>query len=228
MSKLRDMRERVHQPFYDHLVRGQGVTAIANQFQLFGSANIGNPALTNMQQAAQFPSDNTVIVKAIRCAMYFQATADDEFNVAFGALPAITNTLADNARALDLYQQMAYGGYFTFTVGNKPMINAPLWYIPAGGGISGWSSATGNGGRNVVNNGLASHEAILKLAKDIQVVARQNISVTVNFFPFPVLGLGAGGGTIPAAVSPLDELNQFDGIKSLSIHIDGILTRDVQ
>lgn len=228
MSKLKNMRERVHQPFYDTLVRGQGTTAIANQFQLFGSANIGNPALTNMQQAAQFPSDNTVIVKAIRCAMYFQATNDDEFNVAFGALPAITGALADNARALDMYSQMAYGGYFTFIVGNKPMINAPLWYAPAGGGISAWSTATGNGGRNVASNGLPSHEAILKLAKDIQVVARQNIALVVNFFPFPVLGTGAGGATISAAVSPLDELNAFDGIKDVQFILDGILTRDVQ
>lgn len=46
--------------------------------------------------------------------------------------------------------------------------NPPLWYIPVGNGAS---STDGQ-------------QAILKLAKDIPVPARQNIGVTLNFFPF--------------------------------------------
>lgn len=223
MSKLKNMRERVHQPFYDHLVRGVGRSTISNNFQMFGSANIGNPALTNMKAPSTFPSDNTVIVKAIRAALYFQSTNDDEF-AAFGNLAAVVNTTGDAARALDVYQLLSYGAYFTFTVGEKPMINAPLWYIPQGGGVAG---VTTNSGRNIATNGVASHEAILKLAKDIQVSARQNIGVQINFFPFPVLGTGAGGGTITPSggVSPLDYLNEFDGLKSVSVILDSLLTR---
>ncbi len=194
---------------------------------MFGSNNIGNPALTNMKAPSTFPSDNTVIVKAIRAALYFQSTADDEFNAAFGNLAAVTNTSGDSSRALDLYQLMSYGAYFTFTVGEKPMINAPLWYIPQGGGVSGFTTSSG---RNAVTNGVASHEAILKLAKDIQVSARQNIGVQINFFPFPVLGTGAAGVAITPSggVSVLDFMNEFDGLKSVSVILDSLLTRDVQ
>lgn len=227
MSKLKNLRERIHQPFYDHLVRGIGVTAIANSFQLFGSINNGQPQLTNMPTPSQFPSDNTVIVKCVRIALYFQSIADDEYTQSFGSIAAITGSVADANRALDMYSMMAYGAYFTFVVGTKPMIQAPVWYAPQGGGVAGWSSVAS---RNIANNGVPSQEAILKLAKDIQVVARQNISVRIDFYPFALLanGVGAGGASITAAVDPLAMLNQFDGIKSFAVILDGLLTRDVQ
>jgi hypothetical protein len=41
--------------------------------------------------------------------------------------------------------------------------------------------------------------------------------------------LGAGqGGNLSAPISPLDYLNQFDGLKMIQFHIDGVQTRDVQ
>lgn len=178
-----------------------------------------------MPAASALPADSTYIMKAIRCLLYFQSLADQEFTVAFGALPAIANSLGSQSRAADLYSLVAYGGYFTLVVGQKPMINGPLWYIPAGGGISGFTTSNA---KNVLQNGVASQEAILKLAKDVQVPARQNFTIQTNFFPFTVRGLGAGGGTINAAPSPLDALNAFDGIKLVQLHVDGIWTRDVQ
>ena len=48
MARLRDIRERLHQPFFDTLVRGIGTSTIQNNFQLFGNANVGNRALTNL------------------------------------------------------------------------------------------------------------------------------------------------------------------------------------
>ena len=224
MAKLRNIRERVHQPFFDSLVRGVGITTIANQFQLFGAANVGQPDLTNLQIPGVLASDQTYIVKAVRCLMYFQSLNDAEFNVAFGALPAITNATGTNSRAEDLYSLCAYGAYFTLNVGNKPMLNGPLWYTPAGGGVTGFTTQNS---RHALTNGTASHEAILKLAKDVHVPQRQNFNIQINFFPFPVRGLGQGG-TIPAAVSPLDFLNQFDGLKLVQMLIDGVQTRDVQ
>jgi len=224
MAKVRGVRERVHQPFFDSLVSGIGITTVQNQFQLFGAANVGQPNLTNLQIPGVLAADQTYICKAVRCLLYFQSLNDSEFNVAFGSLPAITNSLGTNSRAEDLYQLCAYGAYFTLNVGNKPMLNGPLWYVPAGGGIAGFTTENS---RHVITNGVASQEAILKLAKDIHVPARQNFNITINFFPFQVRGLGQGG-VIPAAVSPLDMLNQFDGIKLIQLHIDGVQTRDVQ
>jgi len=40
MTKLRDLKERVHQPFYDTLVRGIGISTVANLYQLYGNANV--------------------------------------------------------------------------------------------------------------------------------------------------------------------------------------------
>lgn len=218
MAKLRGVRERVHQPFFDSLVRGVGITSISNQFQLFGAANVGQSDLTNLQIPGVLAADQTYVVKALRCVMYFQSINDDQFNQAFGQLPAITGGLGTNSRAEDLYMLVAYGSYFTLSVGNKPMLNGPLWYLPAGGGISGYTTENS---RHVLQNGVASQEAILKLAKDIHVPARQNFSMVINFFPFQVRGPGQAGA-IPAGVSPLDFLNQFDGIKMLQMHLDGV------
>ena len=81
--------------------------------------------------------------------------------------------------------------------------------------------------RQELNNGVPSHEAILKLGKDIHVPARQNFNVSVEFFPFVRQG-NAQGGAIAADLSPLDYLNQFDGLKIVQFFVDGIQTRDVQ
>lgn len=218
MAKVKGVRERVHQPFYDTALRGIGITTLQNQFQLFGSANIGQPDRTNLQVPGQLASDATYVCKAVRCLMYFQSLADQVFNTAFGTLSAITTSTGTNARAEDCYMMAAYGAYFTLAVGNKPMLNGPLWYIPAGGGIAGFTTENS---RHALQNGVPSQEAILKLAKDIHVPARQNFSCVLNFFPFAVQGAGQGGA-ISTAVSPLDFLNQFDGLKLLQIQIDGV------
>ncbi len=226
MARLLDVRERLHQPFFDSLVRGIGVSTVGNSTRLFGNANVGQRGLTNLQVAGQLASDQTYILKAIRCALFFQGLADDQFNVAYNAaLPALTGAIALNSRAEDLYSQMAYGTTFTLEVGNKPMMTAPLWYIPAGGGISGFTTENS---RHALTNGEPTHQSILKLAKDIPIAARQSFNVAVEFFPFPILGLGGAGATLSAAVDPLVDLNQFDGMKLVQVHIDGVLTRDVQ
>jgi hypothetical protein len=228
MARLDGVRERRHQPFFDTLVRGIGQSNVGNLTALFGNANVGNRALTNLQVAGQLASDQTYIIKVLRTVMWFQGLADDEFG-AYGSLPSLqAQALGSNSRAEDLYMLMAYGASFILTVGDKPMFTAPLWYAPAGGGPAGFSTENS---RHVITNGVASHEAILKLGKDIHVPARQNFSVTIEFFPFVRLGNGLGGaGAAPYAadLSPLDYLNQFDGAKDVQFFVDGIQTRDVQ
>ncbi len=224
MARLRDVRERVHQPFYDSLTRGIGIGTVGNLTQLFGNANVGQRGLTNLQVAGQLASDQTYILKAVRCVLWFQSLADPEFNAAFGALPALANATGTNSRAEDLYMLCAYGANFALNVGSKPMLTGPLWYIPAGGGVTGFTTEST---RHVISNGMASHQSILKLAKDIPIAARQNFNVAIEFFPFVRLG-AAQGGAIGADLDPLASLNQFDGAKLVQIHIDGVLTRDVQ
>ena len=87
--------------------------------------------------------------------------------------------------------------------------------IPAGGGPSGFTTENS---RHVITNGLATQEAILKLAKDIPIVVRQNFSVTIDFFPFTRLGSAANGGVLNVDLDPLLYLNQFDGAKLVQVH----------
>lgn len=219
--------EAVHQTKFDTLVRGLGRSSVINQTQLFGGQNQGKPELTNLAVGGQIASDGTLTVKGIRCNMWFEGIgASNQAFAAFGDLAAITNTLAGNDRANDLYSLVGYGTYFTLQVGTKQMLNAPLWYAPAAGGITGQTTVSDRGN---LTNGLATHEALLKLSKDIFIAQRQNFAIIVNFYPLNVLGTGAGGSTItPSSVNPLDYMNQFDGFKLVQFFVDGIERRDIQ
>lgn len=224
MARLDGIRERRHQPFYDTLVRGIGQSSVSNLTALFGNANVGSRDLTNLQVAGVLASDQTYVIKVLRSVLWFQGLADSEF-AAYGSLPDLSaSATGTNSRAEDLYMLMAYGAYFTLVVGDKPMFNAPLWYVPAGGGPAGFTTENS---RHIITNGAASHEAILKLGKDIHVPARQNFSVTIEFFPFKRLGDGQTSA-FAADLSPLDYLNQFDGAKNMQFFVDGVQTRDVQ
>jgi len=156
MPRLHGVRERRHQPFYDTLVRTTGDPApgILNSTKLFGNANVGNLALTNLQVAGQLASDQTYVILALRCWLYFDGT---------------------NRRAN--YQQVTSQLYFTLTVGDKPMFIAPCWYYPSGGGVWGFDATT-----SIFNLGEPTQEAILKLARPIIVPVRQNFNVTAEFF----------------------------------------------
>lgn len=157
MPRLHGVRERQHQPIWDTLVRSTGSpsTPIAAQTFLFGNANVGNLALTNLQVAGQLASDQTYVVLALRCWLYF-----------------------DGTDARQLYQQVTSQLYFTFQLGDKPQFTAPCWYHPAGGGVFGFDANTA-----VFNHGMPTQEAILKLARPIIIPVRQNIQVNAQFFP---------------------------------------------
>lgn len=227
MPRVLDASQDIHQPIFDSYVRNIGVTNVPNNFQLFGSANNGDRAKTNLFTPGQLASDSVFLVRSVRCVMFFQGLNDPEFAAAYGNIAALTGVVADNTRAQDLYGLMAYGGIFTFKTTGKDYLTAPLAYAPAGMGPSGQTAITD---RAVVTNGVASHQAILKLSKPVKISPRQGFAIQLEFFPFTRTpqGLGAGGASISADVDPLQYLNQFDGLKLLQFHLDGVLTRDVE
>ena len=51
MSRIDGVREKRHQPVWDTLVRVIGISQVNNLTQLFGNANVGNRALTNLAVA---------------------------------------------------------------------------------------------------------------------------------------------------------------------------------
>lgn len=156
MPRLHGVRERRHQPFWDTLIRTTGApaTPLQNRTALFGNANIGQLALTNLQVAGQLASDQTYVILALRCYLFFDGTNDRAF-----------------------YQQVSNQLYFTLQLGDKPQFTAPCWYHPAGGGIYGLDATTA-----IFNHGYPSQQAILKLARPIIIPVRQNIAVIAEFF----------------------------------------------
>lgn len=61
MPRLQGYRERLHQPFWDTLIRttGDPTNPVLNGAKLFGNSNVGNLGLTNMNVAGQLASDQT-------------------------------------------------------------------------------------------------------------------------------------------------------------------------
>jgi hypothetical protein len=70
------VRERRHQPFYDHVCRtnAQPVPLLQHREYLFGNANVGDLAKTNLQVAGQLAADQTYIVLAIRTILFFEGS----------------------------------------------------------------------------------------------------------------------------------------------------------
>ena len=121
MPRIHGTRERRHQPLYDSLLHSTGAPAVTLQptTKLFGSGNVGDAALSNMQSAGQLAADQTFIIMALRCYMHFAGTND-----------------------IVLFQQVSSQLVFTLTLGDKPMFTCPAWYIPAGGGNFGGAEIT--------------------------------------------------------------------------------------
>jgi hypothetical protein len=170
MPRLHGYRERLHQPVWDTLIRttGDPQNPLVNSAKLFGNANIGNLALTNLQVAGQLASDQTYVILALRCWMFFDGT---------------------NRRAN--YLNVASQLFWTLIVGNKPMFQAPCWYHPAGGGVWGFDSTA-----SIFSNGTPEQASILKLARPIIVPVRQNFAAQADFFAIGATsaldGLNAG------------------------------------
>lgn len=206
-------REELHQIFWDSPVNGIGASNLVNNTALFGAAQIGRTNLTNLKAAGQLPSDQIFAVVSLRSVMAFQSLAD-------AAFPAYPTAASSNAQAEDLYTLLIYGSFLRFTVGAKPMLDAPVWNTPAGGGPAGFTTENN---RHVITNGLATQEAILRLALPIGIGVRENFDVTLSIYPFAVLGSG-----YTAALDPLATLNAFDGIKFWQVALDGVYQRDIQ
>lgn len=156
MPRLHGYRERLHQPIWDTLIRvtGDPVNPIVNSTKLFGNANIGQLGMTNLQTAGQLASDQTYVILALRCFLFFDGT---------------------NRR--DNYLNVASQLFWTLGVGNKPMFQAPCWYHPAGGGIWGFDA-----NESIFSHGTPEQASILKLARPIIVPVRQNFQASADFY----------------------------------------------
>jgi hypothetical protein len=253
MAKVVTMRERVHQPFYDTLVRTAGMSAgvVQDNTSLFTPGNgLRNESTTNLVNGATLPSDQSHVTLALRCFAWFR---NPILRVAGGAAgevsengdyDSLTPFLAGGIAAgnapgsiQDYYRliwQTEEQLHWTFGTGMKNSIeNMPTWYFPAGGGISG-SMAGATDLIHWQNQGNDGHQGILRLARAILLPPRQNILCNAKIFSLPADGNAALFGTTVSAtgrnmLSLRDNLNAVDLTeKVIQFMFDGLFSRDVQ
>lgn len=163
MPALPGYKEQIHHELFDTLFRGTGNPALNSKTKLFGSNNIGNPALTNMQEGGRLSSEEIFLCISIRFYVQFATAA--------------------------LYRYIEDGLFWTLLVGNKPMMGPlPIFVAPCGGGLYGNDV---NAQAHVISNGVPDWRSILKFAKPIKIEKHQHFAVDVEFYDFPTYGGGA-------------------------------------
>lgn len=249
MAKVVTMRERVHQPFWDTLIRTSGFEAgtVGDNTQLFTANGARNDATTNLINGSTLPSDQSHVVLALRVFTWFR---NPILRVAGGEAGEISENgdyssvalwLAGGAAAgqapgdiQDVYRlhfQAEEQLHWSFGTGMKQsIINMPTWYFPAGGGISGDMA----GATDMIhwqNSGYDGHSGILRLARAILIPPRQNILCEGKIYQMSTTNATTAGTTQGARnmLSLRDNLNAIDGIqKVITFIFDGLFSRDVQ
>lgn len=208
MPALVGVIERLHLYFFDTWARGvtnatgiglQGVALTATE-QLFNT-NSNNPAWTNFQGSGQFQGDRTYQIKALRVGLFFRATL----------------ATANPAYAVHrLYMQCEMQLFWVLMVGDKFLFKAQTSYLPMGSGI--WGDIGNDSTLVVMNNGLATEDALLRLGRSIPIPPRQPFHVEANTY-----AIGGGESSL------LTNINANTGIEShVFFAIDGIATREAQ
>lgn len=256
MAKMTNVRERVHQPFYDTLIRTSGIdpnVQVTDREQLFTNRPRGNDlnAVTNLPNGSTLPSDQSHVTLALRAFLWFRApvvsdpdtvggvtTSNGDFTPTgvvnfFGTGgPGFGNAPGSVLDVYRLYYQAMEQLHWSFGTGEKLSItNMATKYFPDGGGLSG-----DNGGTSDLihwNNGTPDHTAILRLARAILLPPRQNVLCQATISALPDGGQASRAQTITPQgrnmLSLTSNLNALDGIsKVIQFTFDGLFARDVQ
>jgi len=250
MAKVVSIRERVHQPFWDTLIRTAGFTAsnVGDQTPLFTPNGVRNESTTNLVNGSTLPSDQSHVVLALRVFSWYRnsilrqaggGTGEVSENGDYGTLaPWLVGGAAVGqapGRIEDVYRlhfQTEEQLHWSFGTGQKNSIeNMPTWYFPAGGGLSGDMGAA----TDLIhwqNSGYDGHSGILRLARAILLPPRQNIVCKASIYALPSDAATTAAGTSQGSRNMLslrDNLNAIDGVnKIITFTFDGLWSRDVQ
>jgi len=245
MPKIVGTRERVHQPFYDSLIRVDGSVnlrtnpqngfgAISARTQLF-SRQAADVAITNLATPGQFTSDQTFVTLAVRVWTYFRANFESQSGVGNNSPgPNLTTVnMSDRvARVHKLYHQAEAQLFFDFTAGDKPQIQHFTAYTPFAGGLDGYFA---DSRLPRANNGVPTSGALMRLARPILIPPRQGFRVFATISPYgeaagaslieQLNGLGNDNAGFPNGLASVAEADNIE--KDVKYLIDGIHSRDV-
>ena len=250
MPKIVTVRERVHQPFWDSLLRTAGLTQgqLTDNVDLFTNNGARNEATTNLLNGSTLPSDQSHVTLALRCFTWFRnpilrvsggVAGELASNGDYGSLApwlvggaAIGQAPGNIEDVYRLHWQTEEQLHWTFGTGMKPSIeNMPTWYFPAGGGMSG-DLAGATDLLFLQNTGYDGQNSILKLARAILLPPRQNIVCKARIFQLDDNSQATTFVTTQGSRNMLslrDNLNAIDAIqKVITFTFDGLFSRDVQ
>lgn len=257
MAKLTNVRERIHQPFWDSYVRtaGLGGIQVSDREALFTNRARTDDisAVTNLDNGSTLPSDQSHVTLALRVFTWFRAP-----NIRGTAIASSNNVLSNNGdfsvagvqaffgtggagfgnapgNSVDVYRlhsQVMEQLHWSFGTGEKYSItNMATKYFPDGGGLSG-----DNGGATDLihwQNGTPDQTAILRLARAILLPPRQNVKCVGQSSALPDGGAASTVGTVTTEgrnmLSLTSNINAKDGVnKVIQFTFDGLFARDVQ
>jgi hypothetical protein len=250
MAKLVTVRERVHQPHWDSLVRTAGLSAgtVQDRNDLFTNSGNRTPATTNLPSGTSLPSDQSQVILALRCFVWYRnpvlriegaGTGEVAWNGDYGSLSpwlvggsGVGQAPAQEHDVFRIFHQTEEQLHFDFGTGLKnSLTNVQCWYLPAGGGASGDLG----GSTDMIllqNTGYDGHGSILRLGRAIMLPPRQNIICVGNIYALPDDGQAGTFGTTQGSRNMLslrDNLNAIDAMpKCITFVIDGLYSRDVQ
>jgi len=253
MPKIVGTRERVHQPFYDSLIRtdgavdlrgNQGANQLSARTQLFlrSGADI---SVSNLTTGGTFPSDQTFITLAVRVWCYFRFNPEQSVVVsgASQSVGSVSGVPADRVmRVHKLYHQSQNQLFWQFQAGDKPQLTTFTAYTPFAGGLDGFFS---DSRLPRANNGVPTSSALMRLARPILIPPRQGFQCIATL---SAMGQATGAslleqllGQVDGSVGPASiisagqaapsgdlTLSGADSIeKDIKYLIDGIHSRDV-
>jgi len=257
VAKLTNVRERVHQPFRDTLIRtaGYSVGNVQDRTDLFTAAGKSDGE-TNLKNGSTLPSDQSMVVLALRVFAWYrnpiqrgptvtvvggtdypEANGDFQFAGAGSTYSAAQSNVANgNAPGSTqdvhrLYWQTEEQLLWSFGAGDKfSLTSMPTAYFPYGGGLHG--DLGGATDLILWNNGTPDHTGILRLARAILLPPRQNIKCSAQIVSLPDGGNNAlfvGTQGARNMLSLTSNLNVVDLVnKVVSFTFDGLFSRDVQ
>jgi len=250
MSKFVNVKERVHQPFRDTLVRTAGMSQgnVSDTTTLFTIAGRSD-AESNQKTGATLPSDQSMVILALRCLLWFRppvARSAATLTTSVGQNGDYFITAGNEAAAVQLmagsvpgdihdvhrlYHQASEQLLWTFGAGEKPSLKSmPSSYFPWGGGLHGDIG----GSTDLIhwNNGTPDHSGILRIARAVLLPPRQAISCVANIQALPSAGNANVFGTNQGnrdMLSLTANLNAVDlTAKTIKFCFDGLFSRDVQ
>ena len=156
MAKILNIRERVHQPYRDALLRTAGLApgSVGSTTDLFISQG-RDEGFTNLKTSAILPNDSSMIVLAARVLQWFRRPARRELNESGvvdyngdisnfpndpgnAPAPAVGNAPGDFEDVYRLHWQCGEGLFWTLGAGDKDSLRSmPSMYFPYGGGLQG-------------------------------------------------------------------------------------------